>query len=83
MGRCSCRSALVRATDDDDARSRAAELGKAREHSYPNADGELVTWRFAHVDDVQKMSDELAHGGEVFSRMFWGDLGETSPDEAP
>ena len=42
-------ASLLRASDWDKAFERALEIGKGREETYTNSDGESVVWRFAEV----------------------------------
>ena len=61
---------IVLADSEDQARKRAEEIGRDNQHSYENADGERVTWRFVCVAQVQDLcEDRLTDGMEVFSRM--------------
>lgn len=59
---------LIRANDGAAAEACAREVGEREEHSYANAEGQTVRWRFIRVVEVQEISDsELQHGTEVFS----------------
>ena len=61
---------VVRADSEALAWQRAEEVGRHNEHSYRNDAGELVSWRFVRVAEVQDLcEDVLADGVEVFSRM--------------
>lgn len=52
------------------ALATAEAVGRRNEHSYPNEHGEVVTWRFMRVVEVQDLCEEtLGDGVEVFSRM--------------
>ncbi len=62
---------LIRAPDLETARRRAIELGKQEDHSYPNADGEIVAWQFKGIHRIEELEDAtLVDGGEVFSVML-------------
>jgi len=62
---------LVEADDDDDAEQKASEVGTQAQHEYANDKGQMVRWRFRRVLDVQELCEpRIAHGTEVFSRMF-------------
>jgi hypothetical protein len=63
---------LVRAGDPDAGYSRAMDIGRQEEHSYPNSDGDTVSWQFvglADLDDVDSPGD----GVEIYS---WRTRGE-------
>jgi hypothetical protein len=49
---------LVRAADQVAAITRAETLARAKEHSYPNENGEQVTWTFARLVEVTEMIDQ-------------------------
>ncbi|SFP10490.1 protein of unknown function [Amycolatopsis arida] len=61
---------LLVAETEEAARERAWERGRARQVSYHNELGELISWRLLHVVDVSEVTDELADGAEVHSRHF-------------
>jgi Domain of unknown function (DUF4288) len=61
---------VLRADTEPLAWRNAEALGRDNEHSYSNDRGELVTWRFVQVVEVQDLcEEELTDGAEVFSRM--------------
>jgi hypothetical protein len=61
---------VVRADSDTIAWKRAEEVGRQNERSYKNKEGELVSWKFVRVAEVQDLcEEELTDGVEVFSRM--------------
>jgi hypothetical protein len=61
---------LVRAADQVAAITRAETLARAKEHSYPNENGEQVTWTFARLVEVTEMIDqEFQEGAELKSKM--------------
>ena len=62
---------LVVAADERDAEARAQLIGRNRETSYKNAQGEFVCDTFKAVVEVQRlMDDQLRDGMEVTSWMF-------------
>ena len=61
---------LIRATDPDTAHRRALELGALAQHSYRNAAGSEVTWRFAGLHDLREIDDHtLGDGSELYSTL--------------
>lgn len=63
-----CR--LIQARDDEDAYAAALELGRSEEHSYANARGDIVTWRFVGLHDLRELDcADVTHGVEVFNEM--------------
>src|SRR5579863_1462208 len=72
----SCQRAihLVFAASEKEARARGAEIGRARETAYLNADGETVWDAFRGVVEVQSLLDERRFDGmEVSSWLYEGD----------
>jgi hypothetical protein len=68
---------VLRAESSDAALLKAADIGHAAEHEYPNDSGKLVKWSFVSVLEVQDLcEDELREGTEVFSRLFRRDTAE-------
>ena len=66
---------LVRADSDKAAYAKATVAGKQSEHSYKNGDGEIISWHFLRVVEVQDLClDSIEDGTEVFSK-----LSETMP----
>ena len=63
------RIVLVRAENEAEARHEAELIGKAEEHEYTTASGELVRWVFRKVDNVSAI-EKLDHGAELFSRFL-------------
>lgn len=59
---------LVRATNDDDARKKAEQLGLDGEQEYTNVHGERVAWRFKEILDVCCLSwvSDFSDGTEVY-----------------
>lgn len=62
---------LLRAKDDEQARARAEQRGRADAASFTNAAGQAVRWSLKHVVDVnQVLSDVLDDGSELYARHF-------------
>jgi hypothetical protein len=62
---------VVSAADDNEAEARGRAIGKARETSYENVDGEVVRDIFKAVVEVRELMDhQLFDGMEVASWMF-------------
>jgi|GEM_PF-6873300 hypothetical protein len=60
---------LVQAPDDDSAKTRAYEIAKRAEHSYPNASGATVSWLLAEVLNISEIIQEvLGEGTELFHK---------------
>jgi Domain of unknown function (DUF4288) len=60
---------LVRAESEEQARQDAEVLGKAGEHEYIAANGDLVRWVFRQVEKLCAI-ETLEHGTELFSRFL-------------
>ncbi len=62
---------VLSAADEAEARAEAARLARARETTYRNRAGEVVSDSFRVVVEVQPLlADRLADGMEVASWMF-------------
>ena len=62
---------VLLADSEEDARTRAEQIGRAAEHDYMNEAGESVRWQFVSVLEVQDLSEtDLQDGTEVFSKLF-------------
>jgi hypothetical protein len=62
---------LLRAESHDEAQKQAEVLGKAGEHEYLSATGDLVRWTFQAVESMYEILDASpGHGTEVFSRFL-------------
>jgi hypothetical protein len=71
----SIRLVLVRATDAENARSRATSLGAAGNQTYKNADGEDVAWECVEVLDAHGLLDATVDDGtELYSFFVSGKL---------
>ena len=63
---------IFRAAGEEEAMTKAEEIGRRAETEYPNVDGQTVVWRFVRVLEVQDLTEEeLGEGMEVFSRLMW------------
>lgn len=60
---------LLQAADWDEAFARALEIGRGREETYINADGEAVVWLFAEVVTLDEVRGSQLDGAEVFSSV--------------
>ena len=66
---------VVAANDEEGARRRGEAIGRARENSYLNVDGETVRDVFHGITDVvYLLSDRLEEGCEVYYKLY-GDEG--------
>jgi len=59
---------VVDAKDDNEAFSKALEIGRKEEHSYKNKYGEEVQWLFKEVEAITYIGENI-EGKEVSSRM--------------
>ena|SRR5437667_11791642 len=60
---------LVRAETEEEARREGEHIGKAKEHEYVSAIGDLVRWTFQQIESVSEI-ESLEHGSELFSRFL-------------
>ena len=59
---------IVRAPNATTAYARALRLGAAENATYRNQDGQVVTWEFLGLSELDHLADDQLHdGGEVFS----------------
>src|ERR1039457_4205151 len=62
---------LIDSLTDEEAKHKAETFGKASQHSYSNADGETVNWRFVKVERACPIEPKtLVSGTELFSRFL-------------
>jgi|SRR5439155_26898824 len=62
---------LIRSADEDEARTKAEEIGKREELEYLAAAGNPVRWTFEKIESIhQILADDLEHGTEIFSRFL-------------
>jgi len=60
---------LLRATSDEQARTKAASIASAKRLTYRASTGETLTWEFFKISASYELSDDqLADGTEIFSR---------------
>jgi len=61
---------LVSAGSENAAREKAVLLGRSKEHSYSNSEGENVVWQLKTIENIREVMDEvLVDGTEVWSTM--------------
>ncbi len=59
---------LIQAVDAEAAYREALAIGAAGNHSYPNSEGQEVSWEFLGLHDLREISEsKLASGAEVYS----------------
>lgn len=59
---------LVAAESEIEAQPKALVLGRAKEHSYLNSDGEQVDWTLQRIDRTREVLEgELSDGVELWS----------------
>jgi len=63
---------LLKASDSESAYERALTLGASEATSYPNEDGESVTWSFAGLEDLCELDERPGDGTEVLSWLARG-----------
>jgi hypothetical protein len=64
---------LLQASDAEAAYARALDLGKAAEHSYKNRDGEMVSWEFVGLADLDLIQAAAIEDGlEVYRWRLHG-----------
>ncbi len=62
---------VLRAHDEDEAFDKALKLGQEEEHSYKNAYGEVVSWSFIGLENLEELSSpSIRDGTEIKSRIF-------------
>ncbi len=62
---------LVCGETADEAGKKAATIGRGNETSYYNEDGNLVSWVFEEIEEIQSLCEtELYDGMEVYSRLY-------------
>ena len=61
---------LVSAADHQGGVAKAEAIARAKEHSYPNKSGDLVTWTFVRLVELTEMIDQrFEDGAELKSTM--------------
>jgi hypothetical protein len=58
---------VFQASDSDDAKRRALELGCGHEEEYLNSDQQHVRWCFKEIISLDLLGTELSSGCEVYS----------------
>jgi hypothetical protein len=62
---------LIRAVDEEEARTKAEEIGKHGELEYLAAAGNQVHWTFERIESIHEvLAKNLEHGTELFSRFL-------------
>ncbi|MGH8488939.1 MAG: DUF4288 domain-containing protein [Gammaproteobacteria bacterium] len=62
---------LIKADTREEALSKAEQIGKSLEYSYPVSGSDVVTWVFIRVESIFEIDDDdLKDGTEVFSRFL-------------
>jgi Domain of unknown function (DUF4288) len=62
---------LIKASSDEDAKQKAAQLSQKGQHTYKNEQGENITWTLKHILDVNRvLSEKFEHGAELYARHF-------------
>ena len=65
---------VLRAIDPESAYLGALSLGGQAEHSYRNAQGELITWEFLGLKELSQLGDvDIGDGTEVYSWLSRAD----------
>jgi len=74
---------VLRAPSHEMAYEKSLQLGKAEEHSYENAAGEMVYWDFVGVAELDELlSPTIKDGTEITYRLFDVDnVEELVPDK--
>jgi hypothetical protein len=74
---------LLQADNEEQAHSKAGQLGISEQHEYQNEQGETVAWRFVALLEVQDLCERDVYDGmEVFSTMKWN-TAENSIKDTP
>lgn len=64
---------LVLADSEEAARAKGHVRGLANESSYKNDAGQVVTWEFQCIEEVQSLDESALYDGiEVYSRLYRG-----------
>jgi len=66
---CEERVVLFDANDEEQALKAAKRYGRLEAHSYANAKGETVRWRFAAIESVHVLEGPSANGWEVSAKF--------------
>ena len=59
---------IIRAPNATSAYTRAIRLGEGENSTYKNPDGQMVTWEFLGLSELERVEEsQLTDGGELFS----------------
>jgi hypothetical protein len=62
---------LVRANGEQEARAKATSIGEAKQLNFHSLSGEMIEWRFAGIQEVYEILDEVPSDcSEVFSKFL-------------
>ncbi len=62
---------LVKASSEDEARSKVETLGKNRGTKYMNVEGQEISWSLRNIIDINPMlEDSLGEVTEIYARHF-------------
>ena len=62
---------LVKASSEDEARSKVEALGKNRSIKYKNVEGKEISWSLHNIVDINPMlEDSLGEVTEIYARHF-------------
>lgn len=64
------RIILVSAFDETEAESKALKYSKIEEAQFDTVDSTKVSWKFAQIERVYAIDDDLEDGVELFSRFL-------------
>ncbi|PIE18115.1 MAG: hypothetical protein CSA66_05090 [Proteobacteria bacterium] len=62
---------LIKASSEDEARSKAEALGRTRSAKYKNVEGQEISWSLRNIVDINPMlEDSLGEVTEIYARHF-------------
>ncbi len=68
---CDEQVRVIRAISKSQAYEKAVHLGKDAEHTYTNDSGEMVSWSFLGLSDLDVLgNDVIGDGTEITYRLF-------------
>lgn len=68
---CSQQIFVLRAENRELAYEKAFHIGESQETSYQNADGQLVSWIFVGLENLEELPKKvICDGTEVWGRVF-------------
>lgn len=59
---------IVEASDFEEAKAKAIEIGSNEEHSYANENGDTVYWKFKEIEYIRKLGSSIL-GVEISTRL--------------